>query len=1046
MLMSVRLSSGAVRNALTVAELPAYLRLRSTRQVVTPSDLSPHVSQNVQQEKMQDYSSIRHVAADRKFYDITSSYKQQLCIGYGTVRDANDFLQYIYRNIVGQPTSFAGPYGHRQVVYCDYMASGKALQFIEDFIHKEVLPMYGNTHTTTSVTSLQTTLFRHEARDIIRNAVNASEHDSVIFVGTGCTGAVHKLISALNLQKSPVVFVGPFEHHSNLLPWRELGAQIVRIKETKDGLLDVYHLETELQKYQNLGKMMIGTFSVASNITGILTDDIEVSALLHKYNALAFWDYAAAAPYVEVNMNPIITGPHQGLVYKDAIFLSPHKFIGGPDTPGILIAKKKLFNNPTPSGGGGGGSVFFVTRESHRYLQEIEMREEGGTPSIIGSIRAGMVFQLKEAITSKVIMEKEHYFCRKATSVWKEIPQLIILGNPKAPRLPVFSFIIIHPESGLILHHNFVSAVLNDLFGIQSRGGCACAGPYAQDLLGIDETLALHIEDLLAEDRTLDRVHLRRYLEYSEREVLRPGFTRLNFPFFIPDDEADFIIEAVSIIAREGWKLLPQYIFNPETGEWKHQNQQVFKDRKWLGSISYESGRFAFVQPKEVLTDLLPTSFSECLQKAKEILAVTKKTAQRYHLADQEVMFDDDAAKLRWFLLPSEAKSFLLEDIRQTKKNIPFCPPNHFTVENNNDIKSNWELKGLPFTYYDNEKDISISKEYTLNLRKNEKLQSQTNIIDIANDDCFPKTNENKEPNKGNETEKCVLNNTCCRNRITKLEKYPKIKTKHLWHSPPKSIFKPFLKAILEFNMIQSDDKILVCLSGGKDSLSLLHTLHQYQFYSKQKGVNFELGAVTIDPGSSAYDPSPLKSYLASLEVPYYYEQQAIMKQAISMEECTSICSFCSRMKRGRIYATARRNGYNVIALGQHLDDLAESFFMSVFHNGRLRTMKAHYTNKEKDIRIIRPFVYVREKYLRKFAEERKLPVIAENCPACFEAPKERHRMKQLLAAQEILFPRLYLNLKSSLHPLMSIRQTGIESNKLFWYGEKENDISSDSE
>lgn len=185
---------------------------------------------------------------------------------------------------------------------------------------------------------------------------------------------------------------------------------------------------------------------------------------------------------------------------------------------------------------------------------------------------------------------------------------------------------------------------------------------------------------------------------------------------------------------------------------------------------------------------------------------------------------------------------------------------------------------------------------------------------------------------------------------------------------------------------------------------------------------------MTIDPGSPLYDPRPLKKYLAVLGVPYFYEEQCIVEQASALPECTSICSFCSRMKRGRIYACARREGYNVLALGQHLDDLAESFLMSVFHNGRVRTMKANYTVREGDLRVTRPFVYVREKNLRRFAEEAKLPVIPENCPACFEAPKERHRVKQLLAAQEILFPKLYSSLSSAMHPLMAINKTGIES------------------
>jgi len=293
------------------------------------------------------------------------------------------------------------------------------------------------------------------------------------------------------------------------------------------------------------------------------------------------------------------------------------------------------------------------------------------------------------------------------------------------------------------------------------------------------------------------------------------------------------------------------------------------------------------------------------------------------------------------------------------------------------------------------------------------------NVIEKLNDECVI---DNAEPTDPCSDGSCVLPDG---KRETEM---PKLKANTAkWKSPPKQIFKLFLEAVTEFEMIKDGDKVLVGVSGGKDSLSLLHTLKQYTYYAKKSGINFTIGAVTVDPMSSAYDPRPLIPYMQQLGIEYLYEEQDIMSQALKID-ASSICAFCSRMKRGRLYAAARKNGYNVLALGQHLDDISESFLMSIFHNGRLRTMKASYTNSEGDIRIIRPFVYVRENALRHFAESEKLPIIAENCPACFEAPKERQRVKQLLAQQELLFPRLYWNLKTALYPVMKVNKTGLES------------------
>ena len=228
--------------------------------------------------------------------------------------------------------------------------------------------------------------------------------------------------------------------------------------------------------------MKIGSFCAASNVTGIGTNTRDVAATLHKHGAYSFWDFAAAGPYVEIEMNMADEEPDGNLVYKDAIFISPHKFIGGPGTPGLLIAKKHLFQNAVPAIPGG-GTVSYVNPEEHVYLDDIEHREEGGTPAIIESIRAGLVFQLKEAVGVDVIRDYERRVIRRASERGKNKDNLMVLGNPDAWRLSIVSFVVKYEQR--FLHHNFVVALLNDLFGIQSRGGCSCAGPYGHRLLGM---------------------------------------------------------------------------------------------------------------------------------------------------------------------------------------------------------------------------------------------------------------------------------------------------------------------------------------------------------------------------------------------------------------------------------------------------------------------------------------------------------------------------------------------------------------------------------
>ncbi|GAB5437407.1 aminotransferase class V-fold PLP-dependent enzyme [Falsiruegeria mediterranea] len=447
--------------------------------------------------------------------------------------------------LIGENVLIPGLHGDVPLVYADYVASGRALRQVEDYVATHVLPFYANSHTEASYCGSYMTRLRRDARAEIARLVGATEEDAVIFAGSGATAGLNRLVSLMGVERAdrPVVLIGPYEHHSNILPWRESKAQVVEIPEGDGGGPDLAALEAALIEHA-AADLIIGSFSAASNVTGIITDPDPVTRLLKRYGALSVWDYAGGGPYLPMSMG-------QGAVRKDAIVVSPHKFPGGPGASGVLVVNKGAVKRDCPSWPGG-GTVSFVSPWRHDYSDDLSVREEAGTPNVVGDIRAALAFIVKDAVGADAIAAREAKYNQMALDGWADNPHLTLLGTDAAHRLPIFSFLV-QDTSGAPVHQQLFTRMLSDIYGIQARGGCACAGPYAHRLLGIDRemSMALHAD-----------------LE-AGRELQKPGWVRLNFSYLMSEETIQFIIDSVTDLSHRTEEYAPFYNVDPATARFK---------------------------------------------------------------------------------------------------------------------------------------------------------------------------------------------------------------------------------------------------------------------------------------------------------------------------------------------------------------------------------------------------------------------------------------------------------------------------------------------
>jgi selenocysteine lyase/cysteine desulfurase len=559
-------------------------------------------------------------------------------------------LDWLRKDVIGRNMPIRTPYGTRPLVYADFTASGRGLRSIENYIQL-ILQYYANTHTEDDHTGRTMTALLHEAEREIKRMVNAGPKGRIIFTESGTTGGITRLQQILGVYLSPatkrrvedilksclkrnpagtdcnqklfdymhdskpIVFVGPYEHHSNEIMWRQTLCEIVEVPLADNGELDLAALEGMVSDPRYEGRLKIGSFSAASNVTGLKTRVYEVARILHRHGGLACFDFAACAPYVPIDMN------RDAESYFDAIYLSPHKFLGGPGTSGILVFNSDLYPSDLPPTIAAGGTVSYVSTQREEYYKDIEIREKPGTPGILQALRIALAFQLKEKVGLDTIAALEDHYYLKFKAAFEGDGRIIFYGPQEAEKkVPIVPFNIRHVDR--VLHPKFVTRLINDLFGIQTRAGCSCAGPYGHRLMKIGRNLSDYYRCLIIN------------VGY---EGIKPGWVRLNLHYAMDADEVDYLISAVKFVLEHGHRFLGSYEFNIANGEWQHLSGKVRQPLSLDLNAAYD------------MTTTSPQAYPDVPEQYAEALAEARRIAQSLPEPGEPKRFEPELEALMYF-------------------------------------------------------------------------------------------------------------------------------------------------------------------------------------------------------------------------------------------------------------------------------------------------------------------------------------------------------------------------------------------------------------